>query len=438
VQAIVRKLFFTLLRMTETAQVQIRFFQEKTDTDFILPKDLVLSVPDALKRPGLSELVNRIVENTGPVPVDRQYAFLVNGELLMTDLATLFKNKGLSREKVLDIKVISAILPPRDQNILLQEDDWVVSMSAGSGSLWTGQANGCITLWSIDNTPQKIGSFNSSTFSTLPLKQLIVSPTSDTQANAYTAQGHSVSLHSIKHGVSAYESKLLCSIPPESFNNYGTVESMELLGNTLVTGTFDGSIQLWSCSDRNSLEKVSDSRISKHDSSVHALDWSQSSRRLYSSSLDKSIKTWDIRDSHLYLDSTFISPASVLCLDHQVSGLLASGHTDHHVRLWDPRLSSRGPIKTLIGHGGFVTKVLFSTANAPQYILYSISMDGNLLVWDLRITGSNGPLQRINAGVSPSESNSKLLSMTAQPGSSDLLIGDSFGRVQKFSFESNK
>ena len=75
------------------------------------------------------------------------------------------------------------------------------------------------------------------------------------------------------------------------------------------------------------------------------------------------------------------------------ANLLASGHHDKIIRIWDPRKQDKEVIRyTLRSHLGWVSDVSFSPSNPHQ--LVSSSYDNSIKVWDLR---SSLPLHTVKA-----------------------------------------
>ncbi|CAG8670554.1 15626_t:CDS:2, partial [Funneliformis mosseae] len=65
------------------------------------------------------------------------------------------------------------------------------------------------------------------------------------------------------------------------------------------------------------------------------------------------------------------------------SGLIASGHSDRVIRIWDPRATDTAIVKlTLSSHKNWVTSISWSTTNS--FMLASGSYDGTIKIWDIR------------------------------------------------------
>lgn len=118
----------------------------------------------------------------------------------------------------------------------------------------------------------------------------------------------------------------------------------------------------------------------------------------------------------------------VLDVDYSAhSRLIATGHTDNVLRLWDPRSEGMeknmpciGSITSayqnnadgtnvklaLRGHTGWISSVSWSPKS--EYTLCSGSYDATVRVWDIR---SKGPLYTVNADDNDDSSSKKVLSV---------------------------
>lgn len=79
---------------------------------------------------------------------------------------------------------------------------------------------------------------------------------------------------------------------------------------------------------------------------------------------------------------------AALCISVSLAGqTIATGHSDHTVRLWDTRLQ-QGSLKLSLPHKGWVSSVAWSASN--PFLLLSTCHDGGVRLWDTRSTVSQG------------------------------------------------
>ncbi|CAN0462132.1 unnamed protein product, partial [Ectocarpus sp. 12 AP-2014] len=108
------------------------------------------------------------------------------------------------------------------------------------------------------------------------------------------------------------------------------------------------------------------------------------SSTLYSASLDRAVKTWDAeRQDCLH---TLNAPKAVTCLGCSDSGrMLATGHPDARVRIWDTRTQGETLTRaSLSSHKQWVTDVKW--APGSETMVLSCGHEGAVKLWDIRST----------------------------------------------------
>jgi ribosome biogenesis protein YTM1 len=125
-------------------------------------------------------------------------------------------------------------------------------------------------------------------------------------------------------------------------------------------------------------------------------------RIIITASWDHSIKSWDLESQNCIL--TLNGSKVISCLDkcHNNSNVVATGHPDCAVRLWDMRVSKGGAgnadeVNVFDGtlrpsHKSWISGVQWSPSD--PYCLASSSHDGTIKVWDIR---SSLPLHTVRA-----------------------------------------
>jgi WD40 repeat protein/DNA-binding MarR family transcriptional regulator len=235
-----------------------------------------------------------------------------------------------------------------------------VAFSPNGKILATGDANGEIRLWQIDDGQQILickghtGFVRSVAFS--PDGQLLASGSVDKTIKLWkvsdgkciqTLQGHSDRVESI-----AYSSD----------------------GQLLVSGSVDQSLRIWSVHDGKCLQV-----LQGHTREVWSVAFSPDSQSVASGSFDQSLRIWSVNDGKCLqvlqghtdkLRSVAFSPDGKI---------LASGSHDTTVRLWS--VSDGQCLQVLHGHTDRVLSVKFSS---DSQTIASSSSDQTVRLWSAR------------------------------------------------------
>ncbi|KAJ3161796.1 hypothetical protein HDU86_006567 [Geranomyces michiganensis] len=141
----------------------------------------------------------------------------------------------------------------------------------------------------------------------------------------------------------------------------------------LVMGTSnDNSAKLWNVATGR-LKHT----LTGHIGKVFAAKFTDSGR-VISGSHDRTIKVWDLQRGFC-ADTIFtLSSCNDLCLLNGDGTLIASGHLDNNVRIWDTR--SKGLVKEISVHFGQITGVAM---HPTQNALLTTSRDNTLKLIDL-------------------------------------------------------
>lgn len=136
----------------------------------------------------------------------------------------------------------------------------------------------------------------------------------------------------------------------------------------LITGTFDGAINVWDIETGKLVRK-----LTGHLQSVSSLKFDNT--KLISGSLDKTVRVWNYRTGDCVC--TFRGHEDkVLCLDFDQQ-LIASGSADQNIKVWNFRAKT---CFTLRGHQDEVYSVKIHSGSNT---LYSSSEDASIRMWDL-------------------------------------------------------
>src|SRR5690348_12572979 len=108
----------------DTRQVRIELVTRDESLKVPIPS---LLVPVTLKRYGLSEIVNQVLQSQNVLEKTIPFDFLVNNQLLRSSLNDFLTSQGLSSESVVTIEYTRSILPPTFL-ASFNHDDWVSSV----------------------------------------------------------------------------------------------------------------------------------------------------------------------------------------------------------------------------------------------------------------------------------------------------------------------
>ncbi|RYG46039.1 hypothetical protein EON67_09975, partial [archaeon] len=134
-------------------------------------------------------------------------------------------------------------------------------------------------------------------------------------------------------------------------------------------------------------------KSSAHSTTVTGVTWI-SSGSVASASWDQSIRVWDVEADCAETVTLFAPHAINAITSSPMGSLIATGHSNHAVRVWDSRgrsvddgtVAVGGRVEGLratMSHGaGWVAAVAWSPVSS--YHLASASHDGDVALWDIR------------------------------------------------------
>ncbi|CAG8496449.1 20083_t:CDS:2 [Racocetra persica] len=306
----------------EENQIQVRFITHQKEYAIT---DSAILVPTKLRRYGLSEIINHLLDFERPVPFD----FMIDNQFLRTSLEEYLQLKELS----------TSMLPPTSLSTF-QHDDWISSVKGYNKSLFlTG---------SYDNHVR------------------IFNPSGEC---LQTLIGHIAPIKSVAwdRSIRAWQVSLSDGKYTPLYDCKGHKESVECHVGQISSVEFD-----------------------KKDSN-----------KLYSGGWDHSVRVWDV-ETRTNIDTKICDKTvlDIACSDN----LIASGHSDKIVRIWDPRSEDTTVVKLMLSsHKNWVSCVSWSPKS--QFMLASGSYDGSVKIWDIR---SKSPLYTIQQNSNSQETTQKL------------------------------
>uniref|UniRef100_A0A8B9J887 WD repeat domain 12 n=1 Tax=Astyanax mexicanus TaxID=7994 RepID=A0A8B9J887_ASTMX len=202
-----------------------------------------------------------------------------------------------------------------------------------------------------------------------------------------------------------YVQKFTAPQPEECIMHDDWISSVEADSEWILTGSYDKTARIWSLegkavmtvaghtdvinkikrpdSDKNSFSSLQTPlmTLSGHGEAVSSVLWTDA-EELCSASWDHTIRLWDAETGG---QKSMLTGSKVFnCISYSpLCRRLASGSTDRHVRLWDPRSKDGSLVLlSLTSHTGWVTAVRWSLSNNHQ--LVSGSFDNMVKLWDIR------------------------------------------------------
>jgi len=129
--------------------------------------------------------------------------------------------------------------------------------------------------------------------------------------------------------------------------------------------------------------KTTDTTLEGHSEAV-TCSGMISNHELVTGGMDNTLRVWDLEK--LDESNTLSGVKAFFALDYSTqSKLIATGSSDRHVRLWDPRTTTgKVSATSLTHHSLWVSAVKWSPVN--QFHLVSGSYDNVLKMWDVRST----------------------------------------------------
>jgi len=376
------------------------------------------------------------------------FDFLVNGRLLRQGVEAVARREGLSLEQAVELRYFPASTAPVGDGDGEELPDWVTAMSyieqwggggeGGSGFLCTGGADGVVRSFAASR--KDFHSVASAKAHTGPVKCISsLSCEGGKAGNAVVASG-SMDQTLMTHVLDEKTEELR----PHAFyggGHFSSLSSVELLrrsdgGVIMASGDWDGGLCVWDVPSTNEINNpahddddkaaekkkkkkrtkngassVTDATLAEvrplssfraHASTISGIAYSHGSTgtTLLTGSWDHSLKVWDLnrQDCLLTLNGSRVVTALARCHN---SDVIATGHPDCTVRLWDMRVSKKGGAdKTSTvsdstlkpSHKAWVAAVQWSPTN--PYTLASASHDGTVKMWDIR---SSLPLHTVRA-----------------------------------------
>mmetsp|Transcript_573 Transcript_573/g.1023 ORF Transcript_573/g.1023 Transcript_573/m.1023 type:complete len:463 (+) Transcript_573:209-1597(+) len=378
-----------------------------------------IAVPSEIRRKGLSKVVNYLLGNEdsdddSDNDIDSDggraspsskvsFDFMVKNKFLRQSVAGYIRSASLSFESVLTIHFLPRSTKPSDSSPSDTLPDWVSSVAHGGPMLAVGCYDGVVRVFD----PKGMGVVASASAHQAAVKAVAVC--ADKSLVASGGHDQALKLHSYDAEAKALTTASECgghsaSVEALSFSPSGLLASGDFAGGVCIYEVGDaagGAVGGEAAGSKK--RKVSGSgseaggvttltplhTASLHTAAVTGVAWSSDSLTLHTASHDSAVRVLDVATQNPLLTLNGNKAVTCLAMPNAPGGtVLATGHPDSRVRLWDVRRDDSGGSAASFdatlkpSHRGYVTCISFDCGN--PYQLCSSSHDGTVKRWDVR------------------------------------------------------
>lgn len=407
----------------------------KFNESLLVPSD-PMAIPSSTSRKGLSLIVNHLLrqdshsENESDER-DIPFDFLLNGRLIRSSIGTYVRKYGLNIENPIEIQYFRTKHSPALNGVTPLFSEWITAMDHDDGYLLcTATYDGMIGAFMTKDgglEERHIVKGHSG-----PIQCLDCNTISGNLIIATGSMDQTLVTHTYSRISESSDEGSLILHCRYSRGHAATISSTALIplhddenDMMMASGDWNGKLCIWKTSSNLIISDDSEGdkchrqklkytithstavvkdvspifNIDAHADNLSGISFGTNYQNVViTSSWDHCIKSWDVQTQNLLL--TLNGSKVITCLTKCInSDVVASGHPDCTVRLWDMRIDNNGNKVGIISdsslkrsHKAWINSVKWSKIN--PYVLSSSSHDGTIKVWDIR---SSLPLHTIKA-----------------------------------------
>ncbi|KIY61422.1 WD40 repeat-like protein [Cylindrobasidium torrendii FP15055 ss-10] len=362
-----------------------------TKTPYPLPTQKFM-IPASWKRFHLSQLVNKALGLSTPIPFD----FLVKEQVLAASLGEWCAEND-AHEETLEIEYIESILPPQKMAEIPHEE-WVSSVSCKlQGLFLTASYDGTVRAFDYSqNETIKIG------LHAAPITSLcVVSSNEDNHLIATASHDLTAQLSHISTDGSSSKSLATLHLHSEPLSSV----CANVTGSHVLTSSWDSIIGIWDTKipsvdevadeplgqDRKKRRKMETDKpkrkgpvgvLKSHTGRVSRVLFG-SAKQAYSCGFDSTVRLWDL-DNEVCTNTITVSERPFVDLALTCDGALAlAASTDRSVFMYDLRAAAATGTPSLM-HASTPSCIATSPSSTTQ--LVTGAYDGMVRMWDIRST----------------------------------------------------